>query len=95
VIDVGAVAQVPRDTPQSVMLHFELASAMPTTYAEGLFCSFEQFRIADALTAAEQPCRSGRSLEFRYEYRTLGEPLSQEFCREAVGIGTAGLANPI
>jgi hypothetical protein len=60
------------------------------SYAEGLFCSFEQFHICDGLIAAEQPCCSGRGLEFRYEYRTIGESLSQEFCRDADGIGVAG-----
>jgi hypothetical protein len=28
--------------------------------------------MCDALTVAEQPCGSGRSLELRYKYRTLG-----------------------
>src|SRR5215831_9994583 len=64
--------------------------------AEGLFCSFERFRMGDALTVAEQPCVSGRSLELRYKYATLGEPLLQELFREPDGIGAAdrgGLAS--
>src|SRR5215470_3453002 len=65
-------------------------STVNRSYTERLFCSFEQFGIRDGLSATEQPCCSGRSLELRYEYRTVGELLSQEFCREAVGIGAAG-----
>jgi hypothetical protein len=57
--------------------------------AEGLFCSIERFGMCDALTVAEQPCGSGRSLELRYKYATLGEPLLQELFREPDGIGAA------
>src|SRR5262249_10919779 len=51
-------------------------SIVNRSYAEGLFCSFEQFGIRDGLSATEQPCCSGRSLDLRYEYRTVGGRLS-------------------
>jgi hypothetical protein len=61
-------------------------------YTEGLFCSFERFRMGDVPTAAEQPCRSGRSLKLRHKDRALGEPLLQEVSRHAHRIRTAGHA---
>src|SRR5215831_20718347 len=53
------------------------------------FARLNGFRMGDALTVAEQPCVSGRSLELRYKYATLGEPLLQELFREPDGIGAA------
>src|SRR5262249_45544620 len=65
-------------------------STVNRSYAEGLFCSFEQLGLADALIAAQQPCCSGRSLKLRYKYRTLVEPLLEEFRSHGHGIGAAG-----
>src|SRR5215831_4410580 len=65
-------------------------STVNRSYTERFFCSFEQLGLADALIAAEQPCCSGRSLKLRYKYRTLVEPLLEEFRSHGHGIGAAG-----
>jgi hypothetical protein len=64
-------------------------STVNRSHTQRLFCSFERFGMCDALTVAEQPCGSGRSLELRYKYATLGEPLLQELFRKPDGIGAA------
>src|SRR6202048_2330938 len=48
-------------------------------YAKKLLGSFEHFRMRDALAFAEQSCRSGHHLEFRYTQSILREGVSHKF----------------
>jgi hypothetical protein len=58
------------------------------SYAEKLLGSFEHLRMGDALTFAEQSCRSGHRLEFGNAQAIDCERISQKFGHEGLGATT-------
>jgi hypothetical protein len=53
-------------------------------YPKRLLGSLEELRMRNALTFAEQPCRSGHRFELRYAQGGVCERISQEFSHSRI-----------
>jgi hypothetical protein len=82
----NAMRSAADDSVNSAKSEIWLPKSVPNgSYAKGLFGFFEHLRMGDALTFAEQSCRSGPRLEFGDVYAIDCERISQKFSHDGFG----------